>query len=126
MTVGALNNEFIKKCCAEWQQKLSNGDFGNFSINSMSGGELATGGCAASSATITRSTRLKQQKLLQSLKETADSGDEDDFFYYDEEDSLPDAAEFSTFGQQQRCVIAFFFFFKSIFKYISEDFNFAH
>ncbi|RNA01523.1 hypothetical protein BpHYR1_035838 [Brachionus plicatilis] len=25
--IGALNNEFIKKCCIEWQQKLSKGYF---------------------------------------------------------------------------------------------------
>ena len=79
--MGALNNEFIKKCCTEWQQKLSNGDFGSFDINSIkknvAGGGVAGGDAAAAAAsllllnsttTITRSARLRQQKLMQSLK----------------------------------------------------------
>lgn len=101
LNVGALNNEFIKKCCTEWQQKLSNGDFGNFNINSIGTGEPGAPGSDGrvnSCTTITRSTRLRQQKLLQSLKDTTDSGDEDDFFYYDEEDSL-DAFNSSNFEQ---------------------------
>lgn len=99
--MGALNNEFIKKCCTEWQKKLSNGDFGNFNINSIGTGEPGAPGSDGrvnSCTTITRSTRLRQQKLLQSLKDTTDSGDEDDFFYYDEEDSL-EAFNSSNFEQ---------------------------
>lgn len=72
LSSGALNNEFIKKCCIEWQNKLGNGDFGNFSINQF----YAGGSCYDSyessllnkSTTITRSTRLKQEKILQTLR----------------------------------------------------------
>lgn len=100
LSLGALNNEFIKKCCIEWQHKLGNSEFGNYNINNSHHNSNNNNvnnqnyNCYEStilhtSTTITRSTRLKQQKILQNLippdhKESSD----DEFFYYDEEDSL--------------------------------------
>ena len=99
LSLGALNNEFIKKCCSEWQHKLANSEFGTYSISNNntssnsttannsganSGNSAVPGTSNHSSATnsnydsyestllntsttITRSTRLKQQKILQNL-----------------------------------------------------------
>lgn len=68
-----MSNEFIKKCCIEWQKKLSNGEFGNFSLSQLySGGANCYDSYESSllnkSTTITRSTRLKQEKILQTLR----------------------------------------------------------
>ncbi len=69
LSVNALTNEFIKKCYIEWQQKLSNGEFGNFHINNYQNNlKNYDASILNTSTTITRSTRLKQQKLIQSLK----------------------------------------------------------
>lgn len=77
----ALNNEFIKKCCTEWQQSLANGEFGNYT---------STWGCSVDyensllnlNTTITRSTRLRQQKLLQSIKDKAETSEDDEEISY--------------------------------------------
>jgi len=76
LSLGALNNEFIKKCCVEWQHKLRNSEFGNYnsqhnntSTNSNSNQNFDSyeSTILNTSTTITRSTRLKQQKILQNL-----------------------------------------------------------
>ncbi|CAF0709986.1 unnamed protein product [Brachionus calyciflorus] len=93
LSIGALNNEFIKKCCTEWQQKLANGNFDNLE-NSLH------------NTTITRSTRLKQQRLLESLQanENESSDDEtEEFFYYDEDDFL-DASSSSNLNQPNETI----------------------
>ncbi len=75
LSIGALNNEFIKKCCTEWQHKLVSGKFdinSNASFNCNATTTLASenydNNILNTSAAITRSTRLRQQKLLESLK----------------------------------------------------------
>lgn len=72
LSVGALNNEFIKKCCIEWQTKLAGGEFGDFSLSQFYPNDTSYENYENSllnkSTTITRSTRLKQEKILQSLR----------------------------------------------------------
>ncbi len=80
LNTGALNNEFIKKSCIEWQKKLSGAEFGNFNTNKLQDSNFLNHNNLLSTETfneknllnttqtITRSTRLRQQKLLQSLR----------------------------------------------------------